>query len=147
MRSPLRKCDNVIHDGSAVRVVRLRAGEEAVIDPLGDNDVSELNIAEACVLEGVLDGLNLSLHNVGDLTVTNSVPRTMTFGVQFTRIETCKNSPEHEDSFGKTPVDIHVLPEGLGDAWLHRVAQLLGGILMEVSHGDEPREAAIDGGH
>ena len=85
MRSPLRKSDNVIHDGSAVRVVRLRAGEEAVVDPLGDDDVSELHFAEAGVLEGVLDGLDLSLHDVGDLAVPNSIPRIMTFRLRLKR--------------------------------------------------------------
>ena len=45
VHAPFRQCDNIVNNGSAVRVVRLRAGEETVIDPLGDDDVGELQIS------------------------------------------------------------------------------------------------------
>ena len=75
MTSPFRKSDNIVNNGSAVRVVRLRAGEEAVIDPLGDDDVRELDFLHACILEAILDSLYFSFDHCVDLTVTNTVPR------------------------------------------------------------------------
>ena len=75
MHLPFRKSNDVIHNGSAVRVVWLWTGEEAVIDPLGDDDVRELDLAEARVLEGVLNGLQLGLNNVRDLSVTDAIPK------------------------------------------------------------------------
>ena len=75
MHLPFGKSNDVIHNGSAVRIVWLRPSEEAVIDPLGDDDVGELDLAEAGVLEGVLNGLQLGLHNVRDLSVTDAIPK------------------------------------------------------------------------
>ena len=74
MHSPFRESDNVVNNGSAVRVVRLRASKEAVIDPLGDDDIGELNVSHARVLEGLFDGLDLSLVHVRDLPVAHSIP-------------------------------------------------------------------------
>ena len=75
MHLPFRKSNDVIHNGSAVRIVWLWTGEEAVIDPLGDDDVGELDLAEARVLERILNGLQLCLHNVRDLSVTDAIPK------------------------------------------------------------------------
>ena len=75
MHLPFRKSNDIIHNGSAVRIVGLRPGEKAVIDPLGDDDVGELDLAEARVLEGVLNGLQFGLHNVRDLSVTDAIPK------------------------------------------------------------------------
>ena len=72
---PFRKSDDVIHDGSAMWVVWLGTSEEAVIDPLGDDDVRELDFLHACILEAILDSLYLSFDHCMDLTVTNTVPR------------------------------------------------------------------------
>ena len=71
---PFRKSDNVIDNGSTVRIVGLRASEEPVIDPLGDDDVGELNVAKTRALEGLLDSHDLGFNNVRDLTVTDSIP-------------------------------------------------------------------------
>ena len=75
MHLPFRKSNDVIHNGSAVRIVWLWPSEEAVIDPLGDDDVRELYVAEAGVLEGLLNGLQLGLHNIRNLSVTDAISK------------------------------------------------------------------------
>ena len=62
-----------------MRVVRLRTSKEAVIDPLGDDDVGELDVAHASVLESLLDGLDLSFDHVRDLPITYSIPGSIRF--------------------------------------------------------------------
>ena len=125
MHLPFRKSNDVIHNGSAVGIVGLRPGEEAVIDPLGDDDVREFDVAEAGVLEGVLDCLQLGLHNIRNLSVADAIPKyTMrrTWNkFKYVDRDLRLNSPEHEDSLRQTSVDVKVLPERLSDAWLHCV--------------------------
>ena len=50
--------------------------EEPRVDPLADNDVGELQliISEASGPEAVLDGGDLVLHNVRDLSITHPIP-------------------------------------------------------------------------
>ena len=50
--------------------------EEPGVDPLADNDVSELQLVLSFVSlhEALLDGGNLMIHNVGDLSISNTIP-------------------------------------------------------------------------
>ena len=50
--------------------------EEPSVDPLADNDVGELEVSlvDASGLEALLDGLDLVLQHIVDLTVTHSIP-------------------------------------------------------------------------
>ena len=74
----LREGDNIIHDGATGRVGGLATHlEEPCVDPLADYDVGEekLIISEAGSSEAVLDGGDLMLHHVWDLSITNTVPK------------------------------------------------------------------------
>ena len=74
-----------------------------------------------------LDGLDLVLHNVGDLSVSNPVP-------------------VHDDPGGKTPVDVLELSEYLADVGYEVVVQLLGGIGVHGSTRHPLGEGLVHGG-
>merc|ERR1711936_384813 len=85
---------HVIHDCPTGRVGRLPGHlEEPRVDPLADNDVGEqqLVVSEASSSEAVLDGGDLVLHHIRDLTITHTVP-------------------VHDDSGWEITVDLGILP-------------------------------------
>ena len=66
---------------SALNHKKQSSPEEPSVDPLADDDVGEeqLIICKTGSSEAVLNGSDLVLHHIGDLTITNSIPKALQF--------------------------------------------------------------------
>ena len=126
---PLRQRHDVVHHGSGRRVDG-RASvvdlEEPGVDPLGDDDEGELRV-HVVLLEQALDGGNLHLLDLRNLSVAHSVPI-------------------DDDSPRKAAVVRAVLVQGVGQTHLHLAQQLLV-VSMHGAGGGEPSKSRVQCGH
>ena len=145
---PLGQSHHVVDHGTAGRVGWLASGlEEPGVDPLTDDNVGELQLllVDPSHTETILgkekyheeenhsrlahlDGLELVVHHVVDLTVTDSVP-------------------VEDDPGWKLSVDVLEPSEHLGDAGEEVIVQLLGGVGVHISTRHPLGEGLIHRGH
>merc|ERR1719357_1259985 len=125
---PFRLGDNIVYNGAAVNIARLAVhGKELGVDPLADDHVGELHTFQSLHLEALLDGGNLVVQYIRDLTITNTIS-------------------VHDHPLRRLPIDLDVLPQSLGDGWHHVVSHLAHPV-VNVSRRDKPCEVLVEGGH